>query len=57
MYSVQASTAKIRLEESSINDEQGEDNINEDDFPLNPGASISFKAIMIYIVISFCYTA
>ena len=35
--------------EESINDEQ-EDNINEDDFPLYPAASISFKVAMILLL-------
>ena len=40
----------------SINDEQREDNINEDDFPLYPGASISFKSSH-DIAVSLYYTA
>ena len=36
--------------EDNINDEQGEDNISEDDFPLYPGASISFKVTMILLL-------
>ena len=43
-------------EEESINDEQGEDIINEDNFPLYPGALVTFLSDH-DVIISFQYMA